>query len=67
MRGNPVLQAIADAHNVTPFQIALAWLVDQPHVITIPMSLNPEHLADNFAASEIDLSTDETEQLNHLA
>src|SRR5512146_3143327 len=39
---NKTLQAIANAHGATSFQIALAWLVAQPRVITIPMSLNPQ-------------------------
>ena len=64
LRVSPTLQSIADAHNATPYQIALAWLVSQPRVITIPMSFNPEHIAENFAAAEIELSKDEIEQLN---
>ena len=67
LRVSPTLQSIADAHNATPYQIALAWLVSQPRVITIPMSLNPEHIAENFAAAGIELSKDEIEQLNRLA
>jgi diketogulonate reductase-like aldo/keto reductase len=64
---NPALQSIAEAHSTTPYQIALAWLILQPRVITIPMSFNPEHIAENFAAAEIDLGADEIEQLNQLA
>ena len=41
MRVNKTLGGIAKAHSATPFQIALAWLVMQPRVITIPMSNNP--------------------------
>lgn len=67
LRVSPTLQSIADAHNATPYQIALAWLVSQLHVITIPMSFDPEHIAENFAAGEIELSNDEFEQLNQLA
>jgi len=67
LRVSPTLQSIADAHNATPYQIALAWLVSQPRVITIPMSFNPEHIAENFAAAEIELANDEIEQLNQLA
>lgn len=66
LRVNSTVQAIADAHNVTPYQIALAWLVAQPRVITIPMSFNPEHIAENYVAAEIELSADEIEQLNQL-
>lgn len=67
LRANSVLQKIADAHEATVYQIALAWLVSQPRVITIPMSLDPEHQAENLAAAEIELSETEIEQLNGLA
>lgn len=67
LRANPALRAIADAHGATIYQIALAWLVSQPRVITIPMSLDPEHQAENLAAAEIELSKDEIGQLNGLA
>jgi diketogulonate reductase-like aldo/keto reductase len=67
LRVNPTLQTIADAHNATPYQIALVWLAAQPRVIAIPMSFNPEHIAENFAAADIELSEDEIEQLNQLA
>ncbi len=63
---NKTVRLIADAHSVTPFQIALAWLVAQPRVITIPMSLNPQHIRENFKASEIELSKEEFETLNGL-
>ncbi len=58
------LEAIAKAHRATPYQIALAWLVAQPRVITIPMSANPKHQAENLAAAEIVLSQAEMEQLD---
>ena len=67
LRLSPVMQTIAGLHDATPYQIALAWLVSQPRVITIPMSFNPEHIAENFAAAEIELSAEEMEQLNQLA
>jgi diketogulonate reductase-like aldo/keto reductase len=67
LRANATLQAIADAHDATIYQIALAWLVSQPRVITIPMSLDPQHQSENLAAAEIELTEDEIEQLNGLA
>jgi 2,5-diketo-D-gluconate reductase B len=63
---NKTLAAIAEAHSATPYQIALAWLVAQPRVITIPMSMNPVHQADNFRAAEITLTDGEMIQLNSL-
>lgn len=56
---NPALKNIAQAHNATPQQIALAWLVNQARIITIPMSANPQHQADNLAAADIMLSKEE--------
>jgi diketogulonate reductase-like aldo/keto reductase len=67
LRGSTVLRAIADAHAASSYQIALAWLISQPRVIAIPMSLNPQHQAENLAAADIELTEGEIEQLNKLA
>ena len=63
IKSNPVLKTIAQARGVTPEQIALAWLATQPRVITIPMSANPQHQAENLRAGDIVLSADEMQQL----
>jgi diketogulonate reductase-like aldo/keto reductase len=63
---NQTLRTIAEAHSATPFQIALAWLVAQPRVITIPMSLNPGHIEENFAAGDIELTKEEFKILSEL-
>jgi len=57
------VKAIAAARGITPQQLALAWLVQQPRVITIPMSFNPQHQAENLAAINIELTPDELAQL----
>ncbi len=61
---NRTLGQIAETHSLTPHQIALAWLVMQPRVITIPMSFNPQHIQENFSAADIELSDKEMEQLS---
>jgi 2,5-diketo-D-gluconate reductase B len=66
LKVNQTLQAIAEAHAATSFQIALAWLIAQPRVITIPMSFNPAHQKENFDAANIELSAAEVERLNDL-
>ncbi len=66
IRVNKTLREIAEAHSATPHQIALAWLVMQPRVITIPMSFDPQHIRENFEAAEILLSPQEIERLNNL-
>ena len=63
---NKTIKTIADAHSATPYQIALAWLVAQPRVITIPMSYNPQHIRENFQSAEIVLTPDEFTMLSGL-
>ena len=63
VKSNKPLLEIAQARGATPYQIALAWLTTQPRVITIPMSFNPQHQADNLAAADIVLTDAEMEQL----
>ncbi len=62
--GNKALKSLAAAKGVTPQQMALAWLTNQPRVITIPMSFNPRHQLENLQAADIVLSADEMELLN---
>jgi len=60
------LQEVATAHKASPYQVALAWLVQQPKVITIPMSFDPQHQAENLQAADILLSEAEMRQLDGL-
>jgi diketogulonate reductase-like aldo/keto reductase len=64
--GNKTLKAMAQARGVTAYQLALAWLTTQPRVITIPMSYDPQHQAENLAAADLVLSPDEMAQLKGL-
>jgi diketogulonate reductase-like aldo/keto reductase len=63
---NPELRNIAAHYGKTPAQIALYWLIQQPNVITIPMSSNPEHLRSNMEALDLELSARDLEILNTL-
>jgi diketogulonate reductase-like aldo/keto reductase len=63
---NETLQTIANEYSATPYQIALAWLVAQRRVITIPMSRNPQHIRENFAAADIELGQEEFQRLTEL-
>lgn len=53
------LQAVAAARGVTLHQVALAWLINQPRVITIPMSQDPTHQRENLAAADLQLAEQE--------
>ncbi len=65
LRSSKTLEAIAKAHKASVYQIALAWVIAHPRVITIPMSFNPRHIKENFAAAEIELTKNEIEQLSN--
>ncbi len=53
---NPTLIRIAEKYDVSPSQVAINWLVRQPGVITIPMSMQEKHLKENLDAAELEIS-----------
>jgi len=53
------LEKIAKKHNVTIQQIAIAWLVNNNGVITIPKAFQLKHVESNAAAADIILSNKE--------
>ena len=58
--GPPALAEVAAAHNASPEQIAIAWLLRRsPATLPIPGTLSIEHLRENLAALEIELTDDE--------
>ena len=63
IKNNPALKRIATARGLSPQQVALAWLTSQERVITIPMSTNSQHQAENLQAGEIALNAEEMAQL----
>jgi hypothetical protein len=60
--------AAAAALGVTPAQVGLAWLLGHdPHVLLIPGTSSLEHLAENVAAGDVDLSQETVHVLDGLA
>jgi aryl-alcohol dehydrogenase-like predicted oxidoreductase len=56
--------AVARAHDATPAQVRLAWTLHQGrHVLAIPGTGDPTHLAENVAAAGLRLSQDELDLL----
>ncbi|MEV0021565.1 oxidoreductase [Streptomyces atroolivaceus] len=54
------LLTVARSHGATPAQVRLAWTLHQgPHVLAIPGTGNPDHLAQNVAAGALRLSADD--------
>ena len=62
--GGPALTEIARAHRATPSQIKLAWLLKRsPTMLPIPGTLSAQHLRENLAALEIELTEKEYQAL----
>ena len=62
------LGAIADAHGATPGQVAVAWLLARSDVILpIPGTSRRDHLEQNLAAADLQLSAEDMDTLNRLA
>jgi aryl-alcohol dehydrogenase-like predicted oxidoreductase len=53
----PEVLAVAREHGVTPAQVRIAWTLHQgPHVLAIPGTGDPAHLAENLAAGGLRLT-----------
>jgi aryl-alcohol dehydrogenase-like predicted oxidoreductase len=60
--------AAAQAHDVSPQQVALAWLLAlSPTVIPIPGSSRPETITDSLKAAELRLDADEIAEISSAA
>src|SRR5918995_127129 len=63
-----VLVEIGEAHGVSAAQVALAWLLGRPGVVSLIIGArNDEQLADNLAAAELALSGDEVARLEEVS
>ena len=63
LSGNSV-EAVSKAHNVSVYQIALAWLLQRsPVMLPIPGTQNIQHLEDNCAAAKLKLTSEEWKSL----
>lgn len=66
-RDSAAVSAVARAHGVTVAQVRLAWTLRQgPHVLAIPGTGDPDHLAQNMAAGALRLSEEEMARLTSL-
>lgn len=50
-------------YNATASQLAIAWLCEQERVVTLVKTSNPNHLEENIAALNINISSEDVEQL----
>ena len=64
--GSPLTE-LAKQHQVSPSQLALAWLLKRsPVMLPIPGTSSVEHLEDNLAGATVQLSDDEFDELSKV-
>jgi aryl-alcohol dehydrogenase-like predicted oxidoreductase len=63
-----VLLAVAEAHAVSAAQVALAWLLTRPGIVSVIIGArSDEQLADNLRAAELTLTGDEIARLEAVS
>ena len=62
--GGRVLREIADAHDATPRQVALSFLVRHPRLFAIPKASSPDHAAENAGAGDLRLTDAELARID---
>jgi aryl-alcohol dehydrogenase-like predicted oxidoreductase len=63
-----VLREIGEAHEVSPSQVAIAWLVARPGITSVIVGArNTEQLGDNLAAASLELSDEEHARLDEVS
>ena len=53
------IQEVADRHDATPAQVAIAWLLSKDNVAAIPKATSEAHIRENLAATELELTADD--------
>ena len=63
---DPIIGEIARAHDKTPAQICLRWLVQQPMVAAVPRALEDAHIAEDLHVFDFLLSDEEMRRISAL-
>ena len=63
-KGHHALAQIAERHDATPAQVALAWTIREPGVIAIPKAANAAHVKENAGALELKLTKRDLDELD---
>ncbi|OPD51798.1 aldo/keto reductase [Bacillus thuringiensis] len=62
---HPIIQAIATKYEKTPAQVILRWDI-QSGIVTIPKSVTPSRIKENFTIFDFALNEEEIRQINTL-
>lgn len=60
------LQEIADRYHVTMSQVALNWLISHPSVVAIPKATSPNHIRQNAASADFELSDEDFMEISKV-
>ena len=61
---HPLLKRVAERHDATPAQVALAWVIRNDGVIAIPKAADPKHVRENRGAADIKLTKRDLDELD---
>jgi len=64
LRRRPALEKVARRHGATPSQVALAWTLRHPGVVTIPKATGPAHVREDVAAADLALDEEDLAALD---
>jgi diketogulonate reductase-like aldo/keto reductase len=56
---SPALKSVAARHGATPAQVAIAWGLRHPNVISIPKAASAEHVRENAGAASLVLTAED--------
>jgi len=62
--GSTALRAVAQRHKATPAQVALAWGMRHPHVISIPKAADLTHVRENAGAADLVLTDKDVAEID---
>lgn len=61
-----VLNEIAEAHDATPYQVSLAWLLAKESVAVIPKATSAAHIQANHRALDVELTEEEISRIDAI-
>jgi diketogulonate reductase-like aldo/keto reductase len=61
---SPALVSVAKRHGCAPAQVALAWGLRFPNVISIPKASDPDHVRENASAIDVVLTADDLAEID---
>lgn len=62
----PIVQALCQKYDKTPFQIALNWLLSKPQMMAIPKMTSEKHILENIAATQFTMDESDLLALDQL-